>query len=197
MSFAKTSAKDRPNLVCLGNVEFKEIRTSASGVYLMAEYKIKATDGFDTYDRLLFRPEWLSPRFKPSSLKSQFVYSNNIGGSDGHLSKLQGICGSPEAFAAIEQAQERIFATEEPTEETASQFMESVFSQNAGARVGYVLKQVSEDAGTDDNGKKIRIKLDKYELGEFFYVTDKKLNKFRDMAERNPDKWQCGYDETV
>jgi hypothetical protein len=199
MSFAKTSAKDRPNLVCIGSVSLGEIKVTNSGDYQMAKFKITASQGYDAYDNLLFRPEWLSPRFNPDSLKGNrsfaFVYANCIGGSDGHLSKLQGICGDAAAFATLEQKQEAKFATEEPTPDTAETFIADAFKDNDGVQVGYVLKQATEDAGVDDNGKKRRVKLDKYEVSEFFWPTDKSLARYRKMAERNPDKWKCAFDE--
>lgn len=205
--FSAVSAPKLPKLACVGEVtEVSDTKVSQKGTYNVTNIKVEPRGGgFKTQFSLLTRPEWLAPGFKPDvELDGQsgplFVYKTNIQGPPGGgVSRLIGLAGSEEKSESLV---DDIFsaATDIPAEDGSylgvpSTALDSAIRKHAGV-VGYVLTQKMEDTGeVDEEGKKIRIRTQNYELDQLFFPTPEALKKYRRLAAERPEDWRVGFDE--
>jgi hypothetical protein len=212
-AFAKMQAKSMPSLACVGQItELGPVAVAKSGVYLTCPIKLSAYGagrGQTTY--FTFNPGWLTEKFHlavadagsveayfdenfagqtyekdgvekdvPRSFK--FVYASNISNADG-TSFLD--CLFPgdkfDEFAA--KAFSLDLDDENPDLEAMTEFFTE---QMVGRKIGYVLQQARIDTGkTDDDGKKIYIKDNNYNLKNFFAVDKKRIASLEKSAAKS------------
>jgi len=207
--FKAASAQKLPKIACIGEIaSVADTKASQSGAYNVTTIKIEPRGGgFGTTFSLLTRPEWLTPGFEPDvelagDNSRLFVYRSNIAGpSGGAIGRIQGITGSPEAASALAASLFSAATTvkdDEGNEHTVcpDAALDAALKVYVGTTVGYVLQQKMEDTGeVDENGKKIKVRTNNYELGDLFFPTEKSLEKYRKLANDRPDDWRVGFDE--
>lgn len=187
-----------PTLICVGQVnsdDVGEAKVSESGQYIVQPIKISALGAGKSHTvYFLYRPEWFNPDFRPDQLKQQeggesahFVYAKNIN-ARGSISTLKGLAGSQKAFDRL--AGMVLSLGGEPTmaqvTETLKSFFETNINNETGspALIGYVLtQQQTRTDEKDEAGKTIKILENRYEVGNFFEVSEKTLAKYRKAAE--------------
>jgi len=196
--FAAAPAKDLPRLGCIGRVtHVEEAKESKSGNYMVVRIDVEgygASRSFRNY--FLYRPEWLTPTFKPADLKEieggdsmLRVYENNIS-QKGSISLLQGLAGgTKEGLDAVATA---IFAlpadsdTGGPSPEDVTEALRRVLLEEGhGNLIGYVLQQQAEKVGTDpETGKGIYANTPYYEVANWFVPNDKGRERVNKSAAR-------------
>lgn len=208
--FAAADASRKPTLVCTGYV-FKvgEGHPSTSGVYNVNPIEIQPFGGGRaiTY-QFLTRPEWFEldsdgkPSFRPRSLEKAdggksmlFVYQKMMNG-EGTMSALEGLAGTPERLAALEDA---LTETEGLDGDESANILEGIFKDillaapgSDPVEIGYVLKQARNKTGFKNAEGRAEYVLDnKYDLGEFWEVTEKNKKQYRKIAEKSAARTQA------
>lgn len=201
-----------PKIACIGTIaSVADSKVSQSGMYTVTNIKIEPRGGgLNTQFSLLTRGDWLVPGFNPDTELdgnegAKFVYRANIQGYSGAgPTRLVGLTGSEEKADALV---DEIFAsvvTEKDDEGNEFSHVPDeklnalIRKYSANATVGYVLVQKLEDTGAvDENNKKIKIRTPNYEFGEFFFPSQKALDKYRKLAKDRPEDWRVGFDETL
>ena len=207
--FKAPQAPKLPKIACIGTVTaIAETKASASGQYNVTNITIEPIGGgINARLSLLTRPEWLAPNYNPDvALDGQkgpkFVYSTNIAGPSGApIGRLLGLAGSEEAADTLAQ---KIFAAVSTTKDedgndvsyVPDAKLDEVLQTLVGTTVGYVMTQKLEQTEeVDEAGKKIRVRTNNYEFGEFFYPTEKALAKYRKLATEKSEDWRVGFDQ--
>lgn len=211
IGFNTPDAEKLPKIACVGVVEeFGEGKLTQSQQYLIHQIRVKGNGANrNTRTNFMYRPDWLTQDFQPNSLKELtetgplFVYQKNIIGPKGSnkLSALQGLAGTEERFVEVST---RLLAIQAggllEAEDLASQVQavlhQFLLVEGEDVLIGYEMQQKTEDTGErDEKGKKIKVLVDGYELGSYFYPTEKNLKAKRVYAERSPDKMKIAFDD--
>ncbi len=207
--FKAASAPKLPKIACIGEISsVADTKASQSGAYNVTTIKIEPRGGgFGTTFSLLTRPEWLTPGFSPDvdlegNNSALFVYRTNIAGPSGSaVGRIQGITGSEENASAL--AAELYSAATTVKDEDGNEHqvcpdaaLDAAIRKFVGTTVGYVLQQRMEDTGeVDENGRKVKVRTNNYELGDLFFPSPKALDKYRKLASERPEDWRVGFDE--
>lgn len=208
--FRTPNAQKLPKLACIGTIaDIQDTKVSKSGAYNVTNVIIEPRGGgFKSRFSLLTRPEWLTPNFNPDvelegNKSATFVYSKNIAGPKGSgLSLIAGLTGSPDAASKLVEDIYSVVKTEKDKETgatisyVADSDLDAVVKRHIGTTVGYVLKQKEEETGeVDEEGNKIRIRTNNYELSDLFFADDAALKKYRKLAQERPDEWRVAFDD--
>ena len=219
--FKSAQAAEKPTLSCIGRVSsFGDCGITDSGNYLKQQIQL---DGYGAGPNqkftFLYRPEWLVPGFDSSVYEGSedkdaktylSFYRKNIAEDDG-VSTLLGLCGgaTEDGIAAfnelagilfgldiqsyIDRGAEGIKEIPGVVKAALVDFFEN--HENAGKRVGYILRQQQEKTEeTDENGKNIYKRLKYYEDSDGFgtsgfYTPDEKGRKAQvSRAAKQPAK---------
>lgn len=198
-AFPKAEARPKPTLICVGNVgEISDGYISGkSGIdYVVIPIAIDPLDGGKrTKVYFTHRPEWLTNSFKPYLLKKDspsayFVYSKNIAAEE-EFSLLRGLAGNEDAFKKLADTLLRLPVDPEvggPNPGVTTEALREFFANNVDAtgqsrKVGYELKQQRTFTGdTDEDGKKIYVLENRYNVNSFWDVTEKGIKKATNRA---------------
>lgn len=214
----EASAQRLPTLICLGYVsDVGEAKVSKSEYYVTMPVSIEALEaGRSTKTYFTTIPEWLTRRFNPANSldyrkKAEggngtgFVYSKNIAGKNGP-SLLQGVTGTREAFG-------RLFSqfvnlpipegTDGPALEDIGETLRSFLLGNLGSdgepqKFIFELKQQATDSGeVDDNGKKIWVLENRYNVDKFYEFNEANVKKQLARCAKNPETTKLTFSEGV
>lgn len=210
LGFASPTAAKLPQIACIGKVdEVCEGHTAKSGLYYVQQVNLSGT-GANRSARCYFcyRPEWMKVEFEPNSLKGEkgpyFVYTHHVMPEKGssEITTLQGLAGSEDRFNEFAA---RLLSIPQNTDEEKENLVANVqaifqsflIDEGADTPIGYKMKQSTEDTGeVNEKGYKIKVPLaGKYELGSFFYPTEKKLKSLVTYASRNPENLRLAFDQ--
>lgn len=211
--FAQVSAPPKPSLICkgrivsIGEAKATEPKDAEKLSWVMQSARIEGYGAGDNiFYNLLYRPEWFQPGFSqdqiggsPAQVKAQqFLYRRNINNKDA-ASFLLAACGfDQDKFVTLAETLHAIPEPPSPGNDDEGNPIPGIFSQDyynavtdvlndicVGNDFGYVLKQASEVIGIDPaTGKKLYQKTDKYEVEEFFELTEKNLAAKLKRAEK-------------
>lgn len=211
--FASVSAPPKPYLVCKGRVtsigeaKATEPKDAEKLSWVMQSARIEGDGASENiFYNLLYRPEWFQEGFSqdqiggsPKQVKAQqFLYRRNIFNKDA-VSFFQAACGFDEdRFVGLAEALRAIPEPASPGADDNGDPIPGIFSQDyynavtdvlneylVGNEFGYTLKQASEVVGIDpESGKKQYQKTDKYEVDEFFELSEKNIASKRKRAEK-------------
>lgn len=214
--FDAAAVAKKPTLACIGCVEeVGESKTTkdGEGLYDMIRIRLRGVQGSrGTVANFLFRPDWFNPSFKADDLlqytdidpedgkpigsKMLSVYRSNINAKGSSLSKLKGLCGSEENFAAFCKIRYEAYAAlvaqnggptvkdedgnDVPVEFTAAEIRDllNAFLLSTGATIGYELVQGRQKVA----GSSERELTDRYEIGEVKFYDDKQLKAWVSRA---------------
>lgn len=193
--FTPTEARPLPTLICVGRVtDVGDAKVSASQNYIVQPISLEACDtGRNIKVYWLYRPEWLDYAFNPANMLKQeggkaahFVYGKNIASRD-NLSVLRGLSGSKEVYGkvcAALVALPKAGDTGGPSmEDVTNVLREHLVSDTL---VGYILEQQLSDTGeVDEDGKKIKIRDNRYQVASYWDVNAAACKRMEEKAERS------------
>lgn len=207
--FAAAKTPRLPELACKGIIsEVPEAKLTDSQDYYMIRVKIQGIEGSkDVVVNHLFRPEWYTPGFDPTTLEEmaqsadeevarrgrafEAVYRNNIGGTNSQVSNLKGFCGaSDEALGKFGELRDALYAkknegkTADAAEDLTGDDIQGLLSKflmqtQGGKVIGYVLKQAKQKTEeTDENNKAIYELRSNYEVKNYYVPSTKAHEAF-------------------
>ena len=191
--FIKASVPKLPTLACIGYVkEVLEPKLTKSGSYINQPVVIAKTQGGRGVTHSIFyRPEMLKPGFDPSVYESVEggrgmlnMFRKHIAAS-GRITSLEGLIGSTTGYEFLQEA---LLSLPEVTMEAVHGVLKAALldAAEAGKEIGYILSQGTEDSGeTDENGKKIYVLTDRYEVQRWFPVTPEAIKPLQLRAKRS------------
>lgn len=202
--FAEAEAQRLPTLFCIGYVsQVGDAKVSESGKYILQNLVVSPLGpGRMAFVRIMYRPEWLKPGFDPKSFKTlkdgsgmEFVYRSNIAGHDS-VSNLKGLSGSDERFADLGA---RLQNLSDVNPDTVKKVLTDFFTVEEGEApfaIGYDLRQGKDDTGeVNDKGKKIKVLNNRYEVGSWWFVTDKTKAAKRKQANKSPENYKVAFED--
>jgi hypothetical protein len=173
----RPNASKKDTLINVGTIssigELTQSKTEGSPYYY-EEIEIKAAgSGQDAKIRLMWAPDFFNPNFDTKSFtkSSEFVYAKNLAGAEGDTGYLEGLCGSAEVFAELDE-QVKNLPDYEP--ETIHEFIKSFLNGLGPVQFIYVLKQERKKDGTvDANGKARYVRGKYYDVDSIQYLNEK------------------------
>lgn len=195
-----------PTLACIGSVvEIGDGKISSTGKYVVQPINLGALEaGKDLRLNFLYKPEWLTAGFDPSSLEEVeggdsmlSVYRRHISGR-GALSTLSGIAGTDERFEALSAT---LLGLEDVSAENVQQALTEFFlgGDAEDVQIGYIAKQQS--TRTDDinpqTGKNIYVLENRYEVSSFFRVDEKTIKSLANRANKSNGKFRLTFEAGV
>lgn len=213
--FAQVEALTKPELICRGSVSYvgeakitEPPPDSGKIEWVRQSFRIEAQGaGESVFYSFLYRPEWFQPGFTQDAIggtekqiKAQkFLYRRNIACKDAAPFLLAAVGFDTDQYVALAEALQAIPEPESAGTDGDGNPVSGIFSQEyynavtdvfkqftVGNEFGYVLRQASEDTGAvDEQGKKIRLLTEKYEVSEFFPLTDRIIESKRKRAEKS------------
>lgn len=199
--FSASAVQAKPQVACIGTVsEISEPRLTEKGIYWLSTVKFSGTRGSQNMTtNFMFEAEWFEPGFNSASLaddrSKDFVFSKNIN-KTGEVSLLTALCGGTEDHRRAFRAELNAARAQNGSPLTPEQIVGALkaFVENHQEEVGYILKQATQDTGdVDSNGKKIKVLLDKYEIGSYFEVSDEIVTAQEKRALKSAGKFLVGY----
>lgn len=217
VGFSVGEAKTLPRLHCVGkwSVNVEKAKVTQSGNYISVPFELSPVSGGikGAYVNFLYRPEWLTAGFDPSSFDEipngssmAFVHGKNMG-RRGELGVIQAFAGSLEGL--YELAGE-MFALGEGTADAqkVARVFASYNEKYADRVIGYTLKQKSTktDEVNPETGKAVYVKENGYEIDTFWIPTNDKhqqaewrgtlKNKIQ-SAQRSGGATRVAFDESI
>lgn len=206
--FNEASAGKKPTLVCTGYVsKVDETHPAKSGNYNVTPIHINGIGAsLNTTVYLLTRPEWFEvdgdgrPSFKPNDLAKVeggnamlFVYRKNIAGR-GTVSNLLGIAGNQERYEDLANTLLTTDGVNEDDGAVVTHVLTDKLVAKEGTeafKVGYVLQQQrTKTDEVNEEGKHEYLLENRYEIKDFFEITEEALKKYRKAAEKSAKKAQ-------
>lgn len=210
--FAQVSAPPKPYLICrgrisnIGEAKATEPKDAEKLSWVMQSARIEGYGASENvFYIILWRPEWFQEGFEQSQIggtpkqvkAQQFLYRRNIFNKDAAAFLLAAVGFDQDQYVALAEALRAIEEPASPGNDDDGNPIPGIFSQDyynavtdvlnqfcVGNDFGYILKQGSEVLGEDENGKRIYGKTDKYEVDEFFELTEKNLTNKLKRAEK-------------
>ena len=205
----KVQVEFKPPMACLGTLtSVSEPKVSKAGKYINIACEVTPEGGTRAQKLwLVFRPEYLSGKFNPASIRDDssqsFVYNANIGFSvkknggiehahpqaeDYYVGRyrvptLLGLFG--EDVDAADRLTNELATIEDP--DAAVDALGSAIKELEGNTVGFFLRQKyeeSKDEVNPDTGKPVRNPTPYYEFSSFFIPTEKNLRKIQNDAQK-------------
>jgi hypothetical protein len=204
----KVQVEFKPPMACLGTItSVSEPKVSKAGKYINIQCEV-TPDGGQRAQKLwlVFKPEYLSRRFNPATIRDDssqsFVYNANIGfqvkngkvthahpqAEDFYVGRyrvptLLGLFG--EDVEAADRLTDELAKIE--NSDDAVDALGAAIKELEGQTVGYFLKQKyeeSKDEVNPDTGRPVRYPTPYYEFSSFFTPTEKNLRKIQNDAQK-------------
>lgn len=209
----KVQVDYKPPVACLGTLtSVSEPKVGTKGTYINIAFEVTPEGGGRAQKGwLVFRPEYLSARFNPSSIREDrsqsFVYNANIGFSvkksgevdHAHPQKEDYYVGRYRVPTIVGLFGENVSEADRITSEIAQiadpdeavDALGAAIKALEGTTVGFFLRQKYEESKDEVNpetGRPVKTPTPYYEFSSFFIPTDKNLKKIQRDAEKANSK---------